>query len=646
MNNVSNSNNMNNVSNSNNMNNVSNSNNLNLDSVGNLNFDSSNVDISHDNHSDSFDGLFISPLQSPVELTSDEELVPPSNEMFVRGEGAVTRPQVPVTGTERPVRSTRLRKPVRYEDYDLSDSSMFVHNSEYVEPSTYEEAVSGPNRSEWLSAMQEEYRSLLDNNVWQLVDRPNNVNIIKCKWVYKLKTDSVGSLIRYKARLVARGFTQRKGIDYSETFSPVVRHSTMRVLFCIANELDMDIEHVDVTTAFLHGNLEEQIFMEQPVGFETDKDKVCLLNKSIYGLRQSSRIWNCKVNSVLTSNGYSQSQCEPCVYLKKTESDLTIIALYVDDFYIFSSCKSEKTKLINLLKSEFECKHLGSIQNCLGISVRRDRKRGLLILNQSEYIKKLLTRFGMQSCKSVSTPMEVNCKFNTKCDTLSENNCPYRELIGGLMYLSVCTRPDISYALSQLSQFNTAFTKDHWLAAKRILRYLSGTTDYGLVYVKTGNLDISVYADADWANDLTDRKSYSGFVVKLGGSTVNWESRKQRCVALSSTEAEYLAIGDACKELCFVRNFMNEIFGKQFVCKVYSDNQSALRLLEVKEYCHRKTKHIDIRYHFVKDLIKNNNVITEYMSTEHMIADVLTKPLGRIKHLSFVKELCLQKLGL
>ncbi|CAH2097204.1 unnamed protein product [Euphydryas editha] len=219
--------------------------------------------------------------------------------------------------------------------------------------------------------------------------------------------------------------------------------------------------------------------------------------------------------------------------------------------------------------------------------------------------------------------MEVNCKFNTKCDTLSENNCPYRELIGGLMYLSVCTRPDISYALSQLSQFNTAFTKDHWLAAKRILRYLS-----------------------DWANDLTDRKSYSGFVVKLGGSTVNWESRKQRCVALSSTEAEYLAIGDACKELCFVRNFMNEIFRKQFVCKVYSDNQSALRLLEVKEYCHRKTKHIDIRYHFVKDLIKNNNVITEYMSTEHMIADVLTKPLSRIKHLSFVKELCLQKLGL
>ncbi|CAH2092873.1 unnamed protein product [Euphydryas editha] len=312
---------MNNVSNSNNMNNVSNSNNLNLDSVGNLNFDSSNVDISHDNHSDSFDGLFIFPLQSPVELTSDEELVPPSNEMFVRGEGAVTRPQVPVTGTERPVRSTRLKKPVRYEDYDLSDSSMFVHNSEYVEPSTYEEAVSGPNRSEWLSAMQEEYRSLLENNVWQLVDRPNNVNIIKCKWVYKLKTDSVGNLIRYKARLVARGFTQRKGIDYSETFSPVVRHSTMRVLFCIANELDMEIEHVDVTTAFLHGNLEEQIFMEQPVGFETDKDKVCLLNKSIYGLRQSSRIWNCKVNSVLTSNGYLQSQCEPCVYLKKTESD-------------------------------------------------------------------------------------------------------------------------------------------------------------------------------------------------------------------------------------------------------------------------------------------------------------------------------------
>lgn len=649
-------NNIDNNSINNNVMNESNNNSINNDNESyyncNINFDRQNVssslgelDIVNTNNQSSLSPTSReSSFRSAAEPESDEdENATLSDETFVRGEGMVSDPQVPVTGCERNVRSTRSKKPIRYDDYDLSDSSLLVRSFIYEEPLSYEEAMASSYKDEWQAAMQAEFDSLIKNNVWKLVDRPNDHGVVKCKWVYKMKNDSSGNFTKFKARLVARGFSQRQGIDYDETFSPVVRHSTMRLLFCIANEFDMDIEHVDVTTAFLHGDLSEIVYMEQPIGYVCNKNQVCLLNKSIYGLKQASRVWNCKVNNLLCKNGYVQTKCEPCVYIKKSNGLLTIVALYVDDFYIFSNCTKDKNNLCDLLKSQFDCKHLGSLKDCLGIKVHRDKNRGMLILCQSEYIKKLLFRFGMSDCKSISSPMAINCKLEKPNDNcLLEETYPYRELIGCLMYLSVCTRPDISFALSQLSQFNTGFARDHWLAAKRILRYLKGTINYGLTFIKSGNLNVSVFADADWANDVTDRKSYSGFVIKVGDSTVNWESRKQRCVALSSTEAEYLAIGDACKEFCFVKNFMYEIFDKMIPCSVYNDNQSALKLLEEKEYCHKKTKHIDLRFHFVKDVIKNCNVVSKYLPTDKMVADILTKPLSSSKHSRFVYELSLR----
>lgn len=279
--------------------------------------------------------------------------------------------------------------------------------------------------------------------------------------------------------------------------------------------------------------------------------------------------------------------------------------------------------------------------NCLGMNVTR--RKDSIILDQSDYIKRLLTKFNMTDCKSVLTPMAVNSKFdksNDKC--LDDNIYKYRQLLGSLMYLSVCTRPDISYACSQLSQYSTCFDMDHWRAAKRVLRYLAGTLNYGLYFSKGNNLEITAFADADWANDLCDRKSYSGFVVKLSGSVVNWEARKQRCIALSSTEAEYLAIGDVCKDICFVRNFLSEIVDKNINAMVYNDNQSAQKLLLVKEYSHKRTKHIDLRYHFVKELVQNGVINVVYLPTEKMVADVLTKPVCSDKHYNCMSELNLQ----
>lgn len=338
---------------------------------------------------------------------------------------------------------------------------------------------------------------------------------------------------------------------------------------------------------------------------------------------------------------FIQSKCEPCVYVKCSGNDIVIIALYVDDFYLFYSCI--KNNLVSVLENEFNVNNLGTLRSCLGINVTRDRVKGILKLDQSEYIRKLLVRFGMENCKAVSTPMEVNCKLlKNEESSLQDDVYNYRQLLGCLMYLSVCTRPDLSYACSQLSQFNNCFDRTHWLAAKRILRYLAGTIHYSLCFHKSRDWFLSAYTDADWANDVTDRKSYTGFVIKLGNDTVNWESRKQRCVALSSTEAEYLAISDVCKDVSFIRNLLSEIMPRQMCdinCIVYNDNQSAQKLLQVREYCHKRTKHIDLRYHYVKDLVNKNVISIMYLPTDKMLADILTKPLGRIKHEKFLKAM-------
>lgn len=552
----------------------------------------------------------------------------------VEGEAGQSTVGIPATVASRPIRGNRGKPPVRYDDYDL-DYSMLTQNCS--DPLSYHEAISGPDSSDWIHAMKREYDSLMSNTVWKLVERPQNVNIVKNKWVYRKKCNSTGELT-YKARLVARGFSQKQGIDYTDTFSPVVRHSTMRILFALANNFDLDIEHLDVETAFLNSNLNEVIYMEQPDGFITDKNKVCLLLKSIYGLKQSSRMWNLKVHKLLVDNDFIQSKCEPCVYFKCLNKKITIIALYVDDFYVFSNCNDTKSKLYKLLESNFNVKNLGSLKNCLGINITRDKSKGILTLDQSAYIRKLLKIFGMEQCRPVSTPMVCNSKLEKaeSADCLDDDVYKYRQLLGSLMYLSVCTRPDITFAVSQLSQFNNGFNKSHWIAAKRILRYLAGTLNYALYFHRSHDLNLVAYADADWGNDCLDRKSYTGYVIKLGTNTISWESRKQKCVALSSTEAEYLAISDTCKELCFIKNFVFEIMNVKISTTLFNDNQSAQKLLTIREFCHKKTKHIDIRYHFVKDLIVNNLIAVKYMSTDNMIADVLTKALSSTKHNKFI----------
>lgn len=534
-------------------------------------------------------------------------------------------------------RSKRQPKPKEFKDFV---TYMCMEGTGVDDPLTVEEVSSRPDAEMWKKAMLEELESFEENNAWEVVDWPKDTSaaVVRCKWVFKKKVSCEG-VVRYRARLVAKGFSQKKGIDYEETFSPVVRFSSLRLLFALSVKLGLDISHLDVKTAFLNGYLKENVYMQIPESFVCSDENKCLkLKRAIYGLKQSSRAWNDRVNDVLLGLNYYKSKYEPCLYSKKENELITIIAVYVDDFFIFSNNENETDMVKSELSSKFKIKDLGRIKECLGMQVDFDQKNNVITLSQKIYITQLLKKFNMFDAKTVSTPMDV--KVNLEDRDTNENiraQYPYQNLIGSLMYLSVLTRPDISYSVSFLSQFNNVYNEGYWKCAKRILRYLKGTVNYCLRFSRD-NLDIQGFVDADWASDTIDRRSYTGYAFKLCGSLVSWESSKQKTVALSSTEAEYMAISEAAKEAIYLRGLLLELTGNATCVTLYNDNQSALKL-SVNPVYHKRSKHIDVRHHFIREIITNKLVKVEYMSTDVMPADILTKSLGSEKHYKLLKLL-------
>ncbi|KAK9873685.1 hypothetical protein WA026_023685 [Henosepilachna vigintioctopunctata] len=540
---------------------------------------------------------------------------------------------------QEPRRSKREAKPKKFVDH-ISYMCALNSNQEDLkyseDPVTVDEALSKWDREQWKAAMEEEYNSFVRNNAWEIAELPKGASVVDSKWVFKKKINSDGS-VRYRARLVARGFSQKSGIDFNETFSPVVRHSSLRLLIAMSVQLNLKIIHLDVMTAFLNGELNETIFMKQPEGFQVSKDinKFCKLNKAIYGLKQASRAWNMKVNKVLTDIGYERSKIEHCIYVKSKDNLLTIIALYVDDFFVFTNDVSEEIFLIENLSNNFMIKNLGEAKKCLGMNITRNYEKGTIVIDQKDYILQLLEKFNMSECKSVKTPLESKLEFD-----LTKENCkdvPYQELIGSLMYLAVLTRPDIAYSVSFLSQFNNNHSVEQWKCAKRILRYLKSTKDNCLVFTKSTD-NLHGFVDADWGSDKLDRKSYTGFVFKISNSAISWESKKQRTVALSSTEAEYMAMAEATKEAIYLQNLIFEITGKLNYITLFNDNKSAQALANNPVY-HKRSKHIDIRYHFIRDAVLNNQIKLEYLQIDKMTADIFTKSLSVDKHYRCLNEL-------
>lgn len=547
------------------------------------------------------------------------------------------------TGPQDPLVKRVRKQPERYGFSNLCTSSPEVSS----DPSSVREALESPDRDSWIEAMRDELRAFEDNDAWVAVDAlPSDKTLVQCKWVFKKKVNSDNS-VRYRARLVAKGFTQRPGIDYEETFSPVVRHSTLKLLFALSVQINLDITHLDVKTAFLNGHLKEDIYMVQPdINCDSNNKKkvIVKLNKAIYGLKQSSRSWYERVEQCLCELGFKKSKLEPCIFTKINGTVRIIIALYVDDFFVFSSRnnKVETENVISVLSSNFKIKNLGQVQQCLGMRVRIDKESNVVTLDQEQYVEQLLEKFNMSNCKVASTPME--CKLDIDKAETCDDSIPYQQLIGSLMYLSVLTRPDISYAVSFLSQFNKCHTNVHWNYAKRILRYLKKTKHYCLKYVKE-KAELVGYVDSDWASNNIDRKSYTGYCFVMSGSAISWESRKQRTVAMSSMEAEYMSIAEACKEAIYLRSLLCELTGNLCTVRLYNDSQSAQKL--VANYaCNRKSKHIDIRYHFIKDVVKDKIVNLEYLPTTAMPADVLTKALIPLKHYKCIEGLGVSQIGM
>lgn len=529
--------------------------------------------------------------------------------------------------SEEPTIERRYPIRERHPPKRYSQCGLFMTSD--MEPETYKEITDHPQKEKWLEAMKAEYDSLMKHGTWILVDRPSDRKTTKSKWVFKIKKDTSGQITKYKARLVAKGFTQVAGVDYGETFSPVARLSSVRLLIAVAVQNNLQVEHLDVETAFLNGDLEEEIYMEQPEGFSTDpKGKVCLLKKSLYGLKQAPRQWNKKVCEAMKTLSLTQATTEHCLYYKREGNDFLVVAVFVDDFFILGNNAKMKDNFKNHLKKIFTVKDLGPLKDCLGMRVIQ--KEGCITLDQTKYIQKLLHKFGMNDAIPVTTPLEPGLKLSLP-DKEEENiEVPYQELIGSLMYVSICTRPDIAHAVSYLSQFNVHYGEVHWRAAKRVLRYLKETVHLKLLY-KPGQSYPTGYADADYGNNIIDRRSFTGFIFFMSGAPISWEARKQRTVALSTTEAEYMALGEACKEAIYLKSLISEIFAIIHPIVIHSDNQSSIKLAHNNTY-HARTKHIDIKHHFIRDSLAHHNLTLKYIPSNDNIADILTKPLPRIKH--------------
>ena len=426
------------------------------------------------------------------------------------------------------------------------------------EPLTVTEAMGRDDSwKDWKEAMESEFQSLIDNKTWELVPLPKGHKSIGCKWIFKIKYSSDGSVERYKARLVALGYLQKEGIDYTETFAPVAKMTSIRTLLALAATDDAEIHQMDVKTAFLNGDLEEEIYMNQPQGFITKgKEKmVCRLFKTIYGLKQSPRAWYKKIDKYFESIGLKKSYADPNIYVLKNDMLYLIIALYVDDLILVSNkLRFLLTTKADLSKS-FDMKDLGELHYILGLQVIRDRPCRMLYLNQAKYIRSILQRYGMEDCKSLATPLDANSKLSKDMAPLTDEDInamvgvPYQNAVGSLVYAMIGTRADIAFAVGVVSQYMANPGPRHWVAVKRILRYLKGTMDDVLRYGGSySNLQVVGYCDADYAGDIDSRKSTTGYVFLLNGGAISWNSKKQPTVALSTTEAEYMAATHAAKE--------------------------------------------------------------------------------------------------
>eukprot|EP00253_Pinus_taeda_P002954 PITA_02954 len=456
-------------------------------------------------------------------------------------------------------------------------SSLLAQAPVNHDPDTFAEASGRPH---WEAAMNEEYHSLSANDTWDLVPLPKGRKLVRCKWVYRTKYGPDGKVDKHKARLVAKGFSQVEGIDYTETFSPVAKMNSIRLVLSLAASLKWEVHQMGVKSAFLHGDLHEEIYMEQPIGFiQTDSSLVCRLKKSLYGLKQAPRAWYAQMDSFLLESGFSRCYSDNTVYTKKVGNSLIILVLYVDDLILTGSDPNLINHVKSSLKKKFEMTDLGHLHYFLGLQVLQSKEG--ISLSQSKYACDILRHFHMEDCKPAPSPFQSGVKLSVSCTSPEVDATLYRQLVGKL-------------------------------------------------FAKATPLLVG-FTDSDWAGDPDDRKSTAGYVFTLGSGPITWASKKQAAISLSSAEAEYRGAVEASKEALWLRQILSEFgFEQQHPSTLWCENQSAIQICK-DPVQHQRSKHIELHMHFIRKLIHDHVLEAQYCSTDDQVADIFTKALSEAK---------------
>ncbi|KAL2247811.1 UNVERIFIED_CONTAM: Retrovirus-related Pol polyprotein from transposon RE2 [Sesamum indicum] len=508
--------------------------------------------------------------------------------------------------------------------YDSAYMGFVSSLSILQEPRTYRAAASIPH---WTEAMRQEIAALEQNHTWEVVPLPPDKSPIGCKWVYKTKLREDGTVERHKARLVAKGYTQIEGVDYTERFSPVAKSVTVRLFLALATAFQWPLHQVDINNAFLHGYLDEEIFMTAPEGYSVPPGHACLLKRSLYGLKQASRQWNAEFTRGLEKFGFRQSGHDHCLFFKALPSGFIGLLVYVDDVLLMAPSLDLISQVKVYLYGLFSIKDLGCARYFLGLQIARSAAG--TSITQSKYIHDIIRDYGLQSAKPVATPLPSGIKLHSTSGAPLADPERYRRLVGRLLYLCF-TRPDISHSVQQLSQFIQTPCQSHWRAVLHLVRYLSSCPDLGLFFPSSNSLQLQVFCDADWGACLDSRCSLTGFAIFLGPSLISWKTKKQSTVSRSSAEAEYRSMAATSCELQWIAYLLKD-FGVSVTVPIpfHCDNQAAIHIMANPVF-HERTKHLDIDCHVVRNCYKSGFIQPVFVQSRDQVADLFTKSLPKL----------------
>ncbi|OWZ11400.1 polyprotein, partial [Phytophthora megakarya] len=509
--------------------------------------------------------------------------------------------------------SSRIRRPnVRMKDYELELPESLVIQAMHavMDPVSVQAALDAPDAEQWVEALNKEYSEMLRNNTWELVEKPEGVKVLTSRWVFVRKRNAQGQVERHRARITIRGCQQKYGLDFWETYAPVVCMEAVRLVLLLALHYNLECRHIDFVTAFLNGPIDAEIYMKQPEFFDDGTGRVCKLLRSLYGLKQAPRMWYQTLDKYLKECGFKRSKMDGGIYYRWVDSSPIFLTLYVDDIVI--SASAENTKLVlTELANKFQVKDLGNVNHLLSMEIKYIPGQSLTI-SQRGYIGRILERFKMDKCKSMPTPQ---AKGN-----LPLPGDPDREVV------CVNSNPDMDYQciVGSLQYL------EHEVMAKRVLRYLQGTRDYGLVWIKPipRGIRLVAYADADLGSEKDDRKSITGYVLQLNGCTFAYKSKKQSIMTDDTCSAEFVAASECSTMIMWTHNLCKELKLRRTERTVlYEDNQATIKVMEEVSSGY-KVRSVDLKFHKVRDFVERKVFRVEYCPSEDNLADIFTKPLG------------------